>query len=156
VSDVKAVNRGRHEQGCRVCSHREREAIEREWTGWGDTSRIAKEYRLSRDSIYRHAHALSLFAVRAANVRKALERIIERAENVEVSAAAVVAAIQAHAKINAEGKWVERVERVDLNALFARMTNEELESYAKEGRLPDWFQGAWGGATRGNGPEAVQ
>jgi hypothetical protein len=151
----KSVNRGRHEKECRICKNRDRETIEREWTDWGNTSRIAKEYGLSRDSIYRHARALGLFAVRAANVRKALERIIEHAESVEVSASAVVAAIQAHAKINAEGKWVERVERVDLHALFKRMSTQELEEYAREGKLPDWFPKVKD-ATQGDGSGAVQ
>jgi hypothetical protein len=39
---------------------------------------ITEEYGLSdRSSIYRHAHALGLFAKRQRNVRAALERIIE-------------------------------------------------------------------------------
>jgi len=34
---------------------------------------------------------------------------------------------------------VDRVERVDLNAMFDRMTADELETYAQNGTLPDWF-----------------
>jgi hypothetical protein len=77
-------------------------------------------------------------------LRKALERIIEQAESVEVNASAVVSAIQAYAKINANGQWVDRVERVNLNELFDRMTSEELETYARAGTLPDWFAGSLG------------
>jgi len=50
-----------------------------------------------------------------------------------------VAAIQAYAKINSKGQWVERTEQVNLNELFERMSNEELEAYAKDGKLPEWF-----------------
>src|SRR5262249_28075136 len=73
------------------------------------------------------------------NVRLALEKIIEQAGEVEVNAAAVVSAIQAYAKINAQGQWVERSETVNLNELFDRMTREELEAYASNGTLPGWF-----------------
>ena len=74
----------------------------------------------------------------------ALERIIERAGEVDVTAAAVVAAVQAYSKINATGQWVERSEHVNLNELFERMTREEMETYAKEGTLPGWFEDAVG------------
>ena len=79
-------------------------------------------------------------------VRAALERIIEQAGEVDATAAAVVAAIQAYSKINAAGQWVERTEHVNLNELFDRMTREELEAYAKEGALPGWFESATGAA----------
>ena len=122
-----------------VCRHPQREDIEREWVDWGNTSRISEEFRLSRDSIYRHAHALGLFEKRRRNVKRALERIIERSEGVEVTESAVVAAVQALSKINSNGQWVDRVEGVSLNELFDKMTTEELEAYAKTGSLPDWF-----------------
>jgi hypothetical protein len=37
---------------------------------------------------------------------------------------------------------VERTETVNLNALFDRMTADELEKYARDGILPDWFTSA--------------
>jgi hypothetical protein len=135
----KPANRGRHEAGCKVCRHPKREDIEREWVDWGSTAQIAKQHGLTRDSLYRHAHALGLFAKRQRNIRKALEWIIEKAGDVEVTASAVVAAVQAYSKINAQGQWVDRSEHLNLNELFERMSREELEAYAREGTLPDWF-----------------
>jgi hypothetical protein len=132
-------NLGRHETHCKVCQHPERETIEQEWLNWGSSIRIAEEYKLSRYSLYRHAHALGLFAKRQRNIRKALEHIIERAEDVEVTASAIVSAIQAYAKINASGQWIDRVEGVSLNELFDKMSHQELEAYAKDGTLPAWF-----------------
>ena len=131
--------RGRHEANCRVCSHPQREEIETEWCAWGNTTRLAKEYALSRDSFYRHCHALGLFDKRRRNLRAALERIVEQAESVEVSASSVVAAATALAKLNAAGQWIDRTEQINLNSLFDRMTGQELEQYAKDGILPDWF-----------------
>jgi hypothetical protein len=78
-------------------------------------------------------------AKRQRNIRKALERIIEQAETVEVNASAVVAAIQAYAKISNSGQWVERVQGTNMNELFDRMTTQELDDYARDGSLPEWF-----------------
>jgi hypothetical protein len=65
---------------------------------------LTEEYGLSdRASIYRHAHARGLFEKRQRNVRAALERIIEKAGEVDVTAAAVVSAVQVYSRINAAG-----------------------------------------------------
>jgi hypothetical protein len=136
----KPVSRGRHEKFCALCKHPQREDIERDFVGWRSPAEIAKRYRLSdRSTVYRHAHAFGLFAKRQRNVRAALERIIEKAGEVEVTAASVVAAVQAYAKINGQGQWIDRNETVNLHELFERMTQGELEAYAQDGRLPAWF-----------------
>lgn len=57
----------------------------------------------------------------------------------EVNAPAIVSAIVAFSKINSDGRFVERSERVDLNALFEKMSKSELEVYAQDGTLPLWF-----------------
>jgi len=138
-----AISRGRHAYNCSVCSHVQREDIERDFLNWVSPATIAKHYKLAnRASIYRHAHALDLFPKRQRNVRAALEKIIERAGEVDVTSAAVVAAVQAYSKINAAGQWVDRSEHVDLNGLFEKMTAQELEAYAQDGSLPAWFRGA--------------
>ncbi len=130
------INQTRHEQGgCTVCKHPQRQEIERAFCDWGSATRIAEEYGLSRDAVYRHATAFGLFEKRGANIRKALEHLIERADGVEVNAAAVVAAVQAYAKISAAGIWTDRFENVSAD-MFQRMTNEELEAYARDGELP--------------------
>ena len=141
---VGKVNHGRHEYHCTVCLHPRRIEIEQEWVGWGNTSRISKQYQVSRDSLYRHAHALDLFSKRQRNIRKALERIIEQAETVDANASAVVAAIQAYAKINNAGQWVEHVQGTNMNELFDRMSKQEMEAYARDGSLPEWFSTAVG------------
>jgi hypothetical protein len=82
-----------------------------------------------------------------------LERMIEKVGEVDVTASAVVAAIQAYCKINAAGQWVERSERVNLNELFERMSTQELEEYAQTGTLPKWFEVHTLSATTGDSPE---
>ena len=147
----KHVSLGRHEYQCTICSHRKREDIEQAFVNWGNTTKLAAQYSTSRDAIYRHAHALGLMDRRRRNVRAALEKIIEKAGEVEVNATAVVSAVSALARTNSQGQWVERTETVSLNALFNRMTAEELETYARDGKLPEWFEGTVG-ATEPNSP----
>jgi hypothetical protein len=142
---TKRISRGRHSRNCTVCAHKDREEIEREFVSWTSALAITKQFRLrDRSAIYRHAHAFGLFAKRQRNVRAALEKIIEQAGDVEVSSTAVVAAVQAYAKVNSQGQWIERVEHVSMNDMFERMTREELALYAKDGSLPLWFVNAVG------------
>jgi hypothetical protein len=136
----RAANLRRHKRNCTVCAHEKCDEIESAFVAWESPAKIAEQYGVAdRTSIYRHAHALGLFGKRRRNIRAALEKIIERAGEVEVTSSAVVAAVQAYAKINAQGQWVERSEHVNLNELFFRMTDEEKDAYAKDGTLPAWF-----------------
>ena len=92
----KTTSIGRHKRVCSVCRHAQRQEIEADFIGWRSPAVIATEHGLAdRASVYRHAHALGLFSQRQRNVRAALERIIEKAADVEVSASSVVAAVRA-------------------------------------------------------------
>jgi hypothetical protein len=133
------ISLARHKAKCGVCVHPQREEIELDFVNWTSPTRIATVFELSRDSVYRHAWAMGLIPRRQKNIRNALEKIIEQAGEVEVNATAVVSAVQAYAKINAQGQWIDRSETVNLNDLFDRMTEAELERYAQEGTLPAWF-----------------
>ena len=138
------VNRGRHEAQCHVCKHAQREEIEQDFLTWKSPDKIAETFGVSRDSIYRHARAFDLLEPRRRNVRFALERIIERAGEVEVNANAVVSAVAAYSKINTNGQWIDRRETIDLNDMFAKMTSEEMDRYATKNELPEWFTSAVG------------
>jgi hypothetical protein len=137
----KPVSIGRHRRTCCICAHAQREEIERDFVSWRSPTAIATEYGLAdRTSVYRHAHALSLFDKRRTNVRTALERIIEKAGDVGVTASAVVSAIQVYAKINSAGELIDPSERISMRDLFQRMTAVELDVYARTGLVPDWFK----------------
>ena len=67
----KFVSFGRHEHGCKVCSHAGREEIDRDFINWKSPALIAREYGLKdRSSVYRHANALDLFPKRQRNTRR--------------------------------------------------------------------------------------
>jgi len=145
----KSVNLGRHRRACTICRHEKSEEIEAAFVAWTSPAKIAESYALAdRTSVYRHAHAVGLFEKRRRNVRAALEAIIERAADVDVTASAVVAAVQAYAKINSAGEWIDRSEQVSISQMFDRMSTAELESYAQTGQLPHWFRGALGATAR--------
>jgi len=143
VNSSAAPILGRHQAGCRICAHPQREDIERDFIAWRSPSKIAEDYNLrDRSTVYRHAHALNLCPKRERNVRAALERIIERVDDVSVNAAAVVQAVAIYARINERGQFLARDELIKLHDLFKKMTTEELEAYAKDGILPPRLTGA--------------
>ena len=97
----------RHRAQCQICQHPECKQIEREFLDWTSPRELAETYKLgSYRAVYRHAHALDLFDRRRSNVYAALDRIIERAGEVKVTASAVIAAVRLMAKIEAKGDWV--------------------------------------------------
>lgn len=61
-----------------------------------------------------------------------------------MNAAAVVGAVRTYASINARGQLVLRSETTSMNELFDRMTRKELDAYARDGTLPEWFTEAIG------------
>ena len=88
---TKLVNSGRHAAECKICAHAHRHEIERDFINWHSPASIAKQYGLrNRSTVYRHAHAVGLFPKRERNVRAALEKIIERAGEVDVTASLCV------------------------------------------------------------------
>src|SRR5213083_2461081 len=106
VNDVKqvqdreggGVNLGRHKAQCSICLHAECKEVEQWWIDWEHISHIEYVYHISRDAMYRHAHALGLFEKRKKNIMRALERIIEQVGATSPSSSAVVAAINAYIK----------------------------------------------------------
>jgi len=139
---IPPVDVTRHERDCRVCSHPEREEIEREFSEWRPLAVIAKERKISRPSLYRHVRALNLFERRDRNIKSALANFIEKGFRVRVTASSFVAAIQAYSKINTEGAWIDKTEDVSQSQtqrLFDRMTRGEMLRYAESGELPSWW-----------------
>jgi hypothetical protein len=142
TSDPKTAALNRHKGQCTICSHERCMEIEAAFVAWESPEKIATEFGLGhRTTVYRHAKAVGLNLKRQQNIRVPLERIIERASEptLQVTGATVVQAIAVYGKLNAQGQLIERRETVNLNELFDRMTLQEKESYAREGKLPEWF-----------------
>lgn len=141
-TDPKTAGLNRHRGQCTICAHEKRKEIESAFIAWESPEKIAAEFALGhRSTVYRHAKALGLNLKRQQNIRVPLERIIERSGDptLQVTGATIVQAIAVYGKLNAQGQLIERRETVNLNELFERMTLDEKEAYARDGKLPDWF-----------------
>ena len=98
----------RHNRKCNVCRHPDRKAIEQDFLSWRSPDQIAEDYGIAdHSSIYRHAHATGLFDRRANTIRLALAPIVEHAMTVEVTADAVIRAVELLAKLNADGQFIK-------------------------------------------------
>ena len=143
----KTVSLGRHKRNRSVCAHQKRIEIEADFVSWRSLAAIAEEWFGRSNQRLPPRPCIRPLCQTAAQCSPALERIIEKAGEVDATAASVAAAVQAYSKINAQGQWIERSESVNLNELFDRMTTAELEAYAQDGRLPQWFTNAIGATT---------
>jgi hypothetical protein len=101
-----------HARKCRICNHPQRKAIEHDFLRWARSHEIVHRYSLDdpaqptgrgRLSLYRHARAAGLFRRRGRNLRSALGHIIERAEEAEISATAIVQAVKLYSQIKQDG-----------------------------------------------------
>lgn len=115
-----------------------RDRSEADFVGWIPPSQIAKNYRLSRSTIYLHAKATRLDAEREKNVRAALGSFIERCARVRPTAAAFVSACVALTKLNEKGETVDRIAAGGPQQ-FVGWTRGELELFVRDGTLPDRF-----------------
>jgi len=103
----------RHARKCVICRHPERPEIEDAFLHWRSPARIASDFNLVHSrNIYRHAHAIGLYALRSMKLRCAAEMIVEHAETVTPSADAVLRAIRASCLINDRGEWHDPPRRV--------------------------------------------
>ena len=144
VKEGGSVNLGRHQAQCTVCQHPQRQEIEEAWIGWGYTNHIAKDYGVSRDSIYRHAHALGLFSKRQKNHKLVVEKIMERLDWTEIHGSDILSAIKIYEKIISAEQRIEQAQATNPKELLERMSQEERDAFARDGSLPAWFSKAIG------------
>jgi len=93
------VNLGRHQAQCSICRHPHRQEIEDAWVGWGYTGQIAKDFDVSRDSVYRHANATGLYAKRQANFKMIPEKVLERVDWIQIEGSSFASILKEYVKI---------------------------------------------------------
>jgi hypothetical protein len=83
----------RHARRCLVRRHPARATIEAAFLQWRSPRLIALQYKLAcANSIYRHAHATGLYALRRFKLLCAAERVAERLDGLDPNADAVIRA----------------------------------------------------------------
>ena len=147
--EASSVSLGRHKSQCSICLHPQCSEIEDAFVDWASTTFIGDRYQVSRDAQYRHARALGLFDKRQANIKMALERIIERGDYAHPTVSGVVSAIQAYTNMNSADQAKDQALGTNPKELFERMSAEERACFARDGSLPEWFSRAEG-ATPGD------
>jgi len=123
----------RHARKCYICNHSRREEIEQDYLHWHRPRTISMDYDLPHYRyVYRHAYATGLRDLRRANMRAALEFIVEDAERSAPSADAVIRAVRACSRINERGEWQDPPSHVivssggHVNVLAQRPTPQPL------------------------------
>lgn len=109
----------RHQRKCAICSHEEREAIDEEFLNWHSPLRVAIHYELPLRTVFRHAHATGLYTSRQQNLRSALDRVLERADQANISADGIVRTVRAYTCLTADNRWVEPPSRVIFSSASA-------------------------------------
>lgn len=130
-----------HAGKCTICRHAQRAEIERAFVDWESPREIAQFFGLrSHTTVYRHARARGLFELRRRNLHFGLGRIAEHVAEVKPSAANVIAAFVAMAKINARGEWAPG-HRFDTKQASDHAFWEEDWAAAREIDLEDTLDG---------------
>lgn len=133
--EERAVSLGRHKSQCSLCRHPDREEIEREWVGWGNTTQLAQKSKLSRDCIYRHMHALRLDGRRQNNIKAAFERIIERADTVPLTGSTIIATLKAYTLL-CEREEGSQKKGPPQKELLEHMSKHERDGFTQDGSHP--------------------
>jgi len=89
----------RHQSQCSVCSHPQRQAIEEAWVDWANTTELAERFRISRDAVYRHAHALGLFSERQKRRKRLFEKCLERLDITSFKGSDLVRILKEYTKL---------------------------------------------------------
>ncbi len=113
LSPHPSASLDRHRRLCAICRHTDRDSIEQDFLHWMGPCEIASHYDLpDRFTVYRHAHATGLIALRKRNLRSALEYVIEGAEAIQPTASGLVCAMRAYTRITDDGEWLDSPKRV--------------------------------------------
>ena len=115
----------RHSRKCQICNHPEIEDIEDEFINWASARWIKKAFKLNGEStIYRHARATGLDAVRRENLSMVVEKVLQEVDHVEApTVAEVLRGVRILARLNGRGEWVFPPGAENSN----RQTYEKLE-----------------------------
>ncbi|HXT86589.1 MAG TPA: hypothetical protein VN745_06175, partial [Verrucomicrobiae bacterium] len=98
----------RHSRKCQVCHSRYVEEIEEAYYNWSSAQWIINVFNISYDdAVYRHARAIGLDLRRRKNVAIAVEKLIEKVDEVTVTSSTVLRAVRALSGLTTDGRWTD-------------------------------------------------
>lgn len=98
----------RHARKCAICRHPEIDSIEDWYINWTSAHWIAIKFQVGlEDVVYRHARAAGLDLARRQNSRTALEKLVERVDQVTVTSSAVIRAVRSLSLVDDNGHWTD-------------------------------------------------
>jgi hypothetical protein len=119
-----AVSPERHRRKCAICSHPEREMIEDLFIHWHSPRAIAnflRDYdRVNWVSIYRHAYALGLDAIRRRNLNHFFENTLDDATQATPTLGGILGAARALSCLTEDGRWIEPPKRVIVTTIVRK------------------------------------
>jgi hypothetical protein len=131
----------RHSRRCLICQSEHRGEIEASYLNWEPPSGICRKFGIrSKTSLQSHVSALNLVEERDRMLKRCLGTLIEKNLNRRLSGAALIAAIVALSKLDAEGRSAERLERTNEPTRFDGWTRGELNEFVMTGVRPERFR----------------
>lgn len=130
----------RHSRRCTVCASPNRQSIEEAYLRWESPSKICKQFQIRcQSALFLHVGALHLAEERDKHIKRCLAGLIEKNLNRRLSGSALIAAIVAFSRIDAEGRDAERLEYSQGKNSFVGWTRAELELFVTQGTWPPRF-----------------
>src|SRR5690348_6053722 len=141
ATDAPSPDLERHRRKCVVCNHPDRQEIEEQFIEWRHPGDIANDFQIEEARyIRRHPRALGLYARRRDNYLFTLENLLERSDEIELTAAAYIKAVRAYACMCDTVRWTEPAIRVigvrDSSAASQDRVDNEEQASSSASSLP--------------------
>jgi hypothetical protein len=112
----------RHARKCSICNHPYRQEIDESLLHWRSPQTIMNCFGIKTETtIYHHAHAFNLFALRNRNLQSALCNIIEDIDTRDFSGREMLDAVRALAHLTADGRWIHHTSKSEVMYSMQRL-----------------------------------
>jgi hypothetical protein len=112
----------RHSRKCSICRHPYRQPIDESFLHWRSPQTIMNCFGIKTETtIYHHAHAFNLFALRNRNLQSALCNIIEDIDTRDFTGREMLDAVRVLAHLTADGRWIHHTSKSEVMYSMQRL-----------------------------------
>jgi hypothetical protein len=127
----------RHARKCSICRHPERQQIDESFLHWRSPHTIMQCFGIKTETtIYHHAHAFNLFALRNCNLQSALCNIIEDIDTRDFTGREILDAVRALAHLTADGRWIHHTSKSEVMYSMQRLPAAQAALPTAHAALP--------------------